>query len=115
MADDSDADSDGTQEKTCFMHCDITAKGKITPFSDHSWGRFLEYVEKWTEIDSIQGDIARLFTAKHGSELNSAAVKPSNAGYHRSCYAVFANKSKVEKAHKALENKRRLAETNGNS
>ena len=108
---DPDRDAGETASKICLLHCDSSAKGVVTPFSEHSWARFLEYVDKWKVLRGTQAEIAREFVSKNDDEGQSMPRigppnMPNNAGYHRSCYARFTDKYKLERA-KAAEERRR--------
>ena len=114
MADSEDDDRyENLPPYSCILHCDPGAKGNITTFSEQSWSRFLEFVNKWRTLDGRQSDIARDFLVKHSDSdqwqraagLASVGGPPQHTGYHRSCYSRFTDRNKFEKV-KAVQEKR---------
>ena len=81
--------SDDSDEKTCFIHCDDNATGKLIALNDHNWGRISSYMEEWTNLSGVQANIAKVIAAEMTGDQNSATLPPSYTGFHRSCLLLL--------------------------
>uniref|UniRef100_UPI00358FE14D uncharacterized protein n=1 Tax=Myxine glutinosa TaxID=7769 RepID=UPI00358FE14D len=116
MAASSDEDmlsssDENTQEKECFMCIFPSKKCKIVQFSDKTWSRFLEYVNKWKSLDGPQAKIARDYVAQHSAGFSAdsnTALSPAiplHGGFHHQCYARFTDSQRVERVMKSMKKK----------
>lgn len=85
----SDNENDEARSLVCIMHvCHGT--GKLTPFTDKSWKKFVDCANKWKILDGKEAEIARSATISE--------VIPDFASYHRNCYKRFCDVSKIKRA-----------------
>lgn len=80
------------------MHLAKKHLAHITPFSEDGWSNFLKTVFLWKELNEEQGDIARQAIRKFDLVLGQRCPPPQNVGYHRECYKVFMNTTKINRA-----------------
>ena len=92
-------------------------KSPVIPFNDKTWPRFLEYVNKWKDLEGDQSEIARNYIADNTAEFGCYHVDltvcgipiPVCAGFHQICYSRFTDKQRVERVNNSMQKKVQLA------
>ena len=78
----------------CIIHVVRSVKGKAKPFSETTWNKVKSCAEKWMNLDGEYAEIAREVVARAGHDN----VAPTEAGFHRECYARFTDIAKIRHA-----------------
>ncbi|XP_070538664.1 uncharacterized protein [Ptychodera flava] len=82
----------GQQHCMC-LSCIGRTNELIRPFSEASWAKFIECVEKWKSLDGLEKEVA----------MNFSPECQDNIGFHVKCYRRFTDKCRIAQAVTRIE------------
>jgi len=110
----------GVVPKWCCMHAISEPKGDLIAFKQKSWKKFLECGSRWQNLACSEGETilksSQLLSINFNADIADVLETPievaveNGAGYHRECYQLICNISKLAAAE---SKKRKIDEVDG--
>eukprot|EP00057_Strongylocentrotus_purpuratus_P021683 XP_011676157.1 PREDICTED: uncharacterized protein LOC105444073 [Strongylocentrotus purpuratus] len=92
-------DSEGKTSSYCFMHA-IDTHGRVIPFSEKSFNKFLECSTLWKELENRPESV--IASKADGLQFDDVCTttrkRQGRAGYHVECYRHFCNLTSIRRA-----------------
>ncbi|XP_071803389.1 uncharacterized protein [Asterias amurensis] len=102
----AEKDSEKQFKLRCYAHSSDSNEA-IKPITETTWTKFTQCVKTWQKLDGKFGEIARCFLQDHGGDDTDCAALPipNDGGFHRKCYQLFTDISKLQRAVRTKENR----------
>lgn len=84
----------------CCIHVSQEEKGKVIPFTEKSWTKFVSCCFRWASIPHTEEGRAAEKCVERFALTRDATYgrEACRAGYHRGCYQKFCHIGKLQRA-----------------
>ena len=105
MATDATAACSSTSgELKCCIHSENASGHDLKPFNATTWAKALTSAAIWQYSDGKKAKIAKEFLALiNRTSVGDSVEIPQQSGFHRKCYQLFTDKTKLDQAKRKQE------------